>query len=95
MFAIAVTANLAISCSDDPGAENYYTSTKEYASDFLTNNSGRFSKFIEILNRATGEKGTYRLMDLLGTYGSYTVFAPTNEAIDAFLQSRESARLQS
>ena len=88
MFAIAVTANLAISCSDDPGAENYYTSTKEYASDFLTNNSGKFSKFIEILNRATGEKGTYRLMDLLGTYGSYTVFAPTNEAIDAFLQSK-------
>ncbi len=88
MFVIAVTANLAISCSDDPGAENYYTSTKEYASDFLTNNSGKFSKFIEILNRATGEKGTYRLMDLLGTYGSYTVFAPTNEAIDAFLQSK-------
>ncbi|MDO4823250.1 MAG: fasciclin domain-containing protein [Bacteroidales bacterium] len=88
MFAIAVTANLAISCSDDPGAENYYTSTKEYASDFLTNNSDKFSKFIEILNRATGEKGTYRLMDLLGTYGSYTVFAPTNEAIDAFLQSK-------
>ena len=88
MFAIAVTANLAISCSDDPGAENYYTSTKEYASDYLTNNSGKFSKFIEILNRATGEKGTYRLMDLLGTYGSYTVFAPTNEAIDAFLQSK-------
>ncbi len=88
MFAIAATANLAISCSDDPGAENYYTSTKEYASDFLTNHSGTFSKFIEILDRATGEKGTYRLMDLLGTYGSYTVFAPTNEAIDAFLQSK-------
>ena len=28
------------------------------------------------------------MMDLLGTYGSYTVFAPTNEAIDKYLAGR-------
>ena len=79
---------LVASCSDDPGAENYYTSRKEYAATFLKNRSETFSEFLKILDRATGEKGTYRLVDLLGTYGSYTVFAPTNAAIDAFLKSK-------
>lgn len=76
------------SCSDDPGVENYYTSRKETASAFLSNRPENFSKFIEILNRATGERGTFRLMDLLGTCGSYTVFAPTNEAVDEYLASK-------
>lgn len=77
-----------VACDDDPGVDNYYTSTKQYASDFLTANQSQFSEFIEILNRATGEDGKYRLMDMLGTYGSYTVFAPTNAAIDKFLQTK-------
>ena len=75
------------SCDDDPGVENYYTSTKNYAATFLQNDT-TFSKFIEVLNRATGEHGSYRLMDLLGTYGSYTVFAPTNEAMNQFLTEK-------
>ena len=84
MVSIAFT-----SCDDDPGVENYYTSTKEYASDFLTNRSGQYSMFIEVLQRATGENTAkpMRLMDLLSTYGSYTVFAPNNEAMTNYLAS--------
>lgn len=66
-----------VSCSDDPGAENYYTFTGEYAADFLRNRD-KFSEFTTIVQRAN-------LMDLLATYGSYTVFAPTNDAIDKYL----------
>ena len=88
LLAAMLTAGIVSSCSDDPDTDKYYTSKKEYASDFLSNRPESFSKFIEILNRATGEDGKYRLMNLLGTYGSYTVFAPTNEAIDNFLQSK-------
>ena len=28
------------------------------------------------------------MMDLLATYGHYTCFAPSNDAVDAFLKSR-------
>lgn len=76
-----------VSCSDDPGAENYYTSTKEYASDYLQNRE-QYSKYVEVLQRATGSEGRYRLVDLLSTWGAYTVFAPTNDAIDLFLASK-------
>lgn len=76
-----------VSCNDDPGIESYYTQTREYASDFLKNRE-QFSDYVQILQRATGERGDLRLVDLLGTYGSYTVFAPTNNAIRQYLNSR-------
>ena len=76
-FAVAVLSCAAlqfglVSCSDDPGVENYYTSTSQYATDYLLAN-GQFSEYTKILERATGEKGTLRLLQLLGSYGSYTV----------------------
>lgn len=77
-----------VSCSDDPGLNNYYTTTKEYASDYLMNRE-QFSQFVEILRRATGERGDLRLIDMLGTYGSYTVFAPTNDAVNKMLKQKQ------
>lgn len=76
-----------VSCSDDPGVDNYYTSTSKYAADYLMSDS-KYSQYVEILRRATGEKGTLRLIELLGSYGSYTVFAPTNDAVNAYLAQR-------
>ena len=76
-----------VSCSDDPGADSYYTMTKEYASDYLQNRD-QFSDFVQILGRATGEKESLRLIDMLGTWGTYTVFAPTNDAIQIYLTGR-------
>ena len=77
-----------VSCSDDPGADSYYTNTDEYAADFLKNNSDTYGLYLNILERATGERGDLRLVDLLGTWGSYTVFAPTNEAVEKYLAGR-------
>ncbi len=74
-----------VGCSDDPGADSYYTSTSEYAADFLKNNE-KFSEFVQIVQRTNISRAN--VMDLLGTYGSYTVFAPTNEAVDKYLHSR-------
>ncbi|MBO5749884.1 MAG: fasciclin domain-containing protein, partial [Bacteroidaceae bacterium] len=73
-FAISALQVSFVSCSDDPGAENYYTSTSEYASDFLRNRE-KFSKFVKVVEQSNK-------MHLLSTYGQYTVFAPTNEAFD-------------
>ena len=75
-----------VSCSDDPGVENYYTQSKEYASSYLQNRE-QYSEYLKILDRARGEYNL-RLVDMLGTYGSYTVFAPTNEAVAKYLAER-------
>lgn len=77
----------ATACDDDPDVENYYISTSQYAADVLKGDE-RYSEFCQILNRATGERGTFRLLDMLATYGSYTVFAPTNQAVDKYLSKK-------
>ena len=87
LFILSVVQVGVVGCSDDPGVENYYTAVREYASDYLQNRD-QFSEYIQILQKATGERGDLRLVDMLGTYGSYTIFAPTNEAVDKYLRSR-------
>ena len=67
------------SCSDEPDAENFYTFTGEMASSYLKNRP-EYSEFTEIVERAG-------LMDLLSTYGHYTCFVPSNDAIDTYLRS--------
>ena len=79
---VTLTA-ICVGCSDDPGVENYYTAKGEMASTYLTNRSETYSEFIEIIKRSNTVS-----FELLGTYGSFTVFAPTNEAIDRYLAGR-------
>lgn len=50
-------------------------------SDYLTNRPELYSEFTEILQRS----GLYGMM---ATYGNYTCLAPTNEAIDLYLNQR-------
>ena len=69
-----------VSCSDEPDAENYYTFTGEMLSDYL-NNRPEYSEFKTICERAN-------LMDLLATYGHYTCFLPSNEAVQFYLKER-------
>lgn len=66
------------SCSDEPDKDNFYTFTGEMASSYLKNRP-EYSEFTEIVERAG-------LMDLLSTYGHYTCFVPSNEAIDTYLR---------
>ena len=70
------------SCSDEPDSEYFYTFTGEMMSDWLKSpDRPEYSEFAEIVERAG-------LMSLLATYGHYTCFAPSNDAIDKYLQSR-------
>ena len=69
-----------VSCSDDPDELSRYTSTAEYASDFIQNRE-KFSTFVEIVTRS-------KMLGLLGTYGSYTVFAPTNDAFEEYFAEK-------
>lgn len=86
LFVFATLQMAVVSCSDDPGVENYYTQSREYAATYLQNRS-QYSEYLKILDRARGEYNL-RLVDMLGTYGSYTVFAPTNAAVEKYLAER-------
>ena len=86
LFVFMALQMAMVSCSDDPGVENYYTQSKEYAANYLRNRD-QYSEYLKILERARGEYDL-RLVDMLGTYGSYTVFAPTNEAVEKYLAGR-------
>lgn len=79
---VAVVALFA-SCSDDPGVENYYTAKGSMANTYLTNDPDTYSEFVSII-----QKSSMVSFDLLGTYGSYTVFAPTNNAINRYLAGK-------
>ena len=76
---LAVFSACMVSCSDEPSSENYYTFTGEMVSDYLDNRPEVYSEFTEILHRS----GLYGMM---ATYGTYTCFAPTNDAIDKYLR---------
>lgn len=79
---VAVVALFA-SCSDDPGVDNYYTAKGSMANTYLTNDPDTYSEFVSII-----QKSSLVSFDLLGTYGSYTVFAPTNNAVNRYLAGR-------
>ena len=82
LFAMLTPLNtlLLTSCSDEPDSEYFYTFTGEMMSEYLKSRP-QYSEFTEIVERAG-------LMDLLATYGHYTCFAPSNDAVDKFLQGR-------
>ena len=80
LMAMLTPTLMLTSCSDEPDSQYFYTFTGEMMSDYLKNRP-EYSEFTEIVQRAG-------LMDLLATYGHYTCFAPSNDAIDKFLKGR-------
>ena len=71
---------LMSSCSDEPDTEHFYTFTGEMLSDYLANRP-QYSDFYYVVGRA-------KMLDLLSTYGSYTCFLPSNDAMKEFLNER-------
>lgn len=71
------------SCVDNDFSDNkgtFYSSTKLTVAEFINQNLDRFSSFKAIL-----EKGNY--FTTLATYGTYTVYLPTNDAIATYLST--------
>lgn len=67
------------SCSEDIDDSNLYTFTGETIEDYLANRE-EFENFNYILQRVGLDK-------LLSTYGTYTCFAPKNEAVIEYIDS--------
>ena len=72
---------LAVLVSCEP--ENYPLKTTDEVNmtGYFKQFPETYSKFLEILDRT--ETSAF-----LGAYGAYTIFAPTNEAVDAYLQKK-------
>ena len=80
----ASTMFTTVSCIDDSVTqESYYTFTGQMVTDYLEQDKANrgFSEFIDVLHRAN-------LWDLLSTYGTFTCFAPTDDAINDYLHTR-------
>lgn len=67
------------SCNPEPDESDLYTSTGQTASDYIKGNED-LTSFDYILSRV-------RLDRNLSTYGEYTCFAPTNEALAVYIDS--------
>ncbi|MBO7111116.1 MAG: fasciclin domain-containing protein [Bacteroidaceae bacterium] len=91
LFAVAFSA-LFISCSDiwseqHPGT--YYVFQGQTVADFLVQDTAqRFDSFLKVLKKA-------RVYGELETYGTYTCFAPTDEAFEKYLESRNISSVDS
>jgi len=79
--AVLLLSGFMGSCFDSIAPGNYYTFTGQTIADFLEENEDEFSDFMTVLKRA-------KTWGELDTYGQYTCFAPTNSAIQAYLESR-------
>ncbi|MBR5277494.1 MAG: fasciclin domain-containing protein [Bacteroidaceae bacterium] len=82
LYILAVLLSI-VACSDEIDKSNRYTFTGETVADYLLNRSDRYSHFISLLKRAG-------LFSLLNTYGQYTLFLPDNEAVEKFVQEKDS-----
>ena len=67
-------------CKEDIDESNLYTFTGETIEDYLANRSDRFSSFNYILTRIGYD-------NILSAYGTYTCFAPDNDAIKQYIDS--------
>lgn len=80
---------LFTSCNDDESDAplTFYSSVRLTAAGFIESNDDQFSDFRTILDRSN-------YLALLETYGHYTVFAPTNEAIQSYLKENGYASVE-
>src|SRR5262245_60173648 len=65
---------------DDPDIDRN-TTEEVVITGYFENNPNEFSEFMKIL-QLSGNSG------FLGAYGTYTCFAPTNEAVQLYLQAK-------
>lgn len=81
VLALGASMLLPVSCFDEQHPGTYYTFTGQTIADYLEDNSEDFSDFIKVLvkSRTWGE---------LDTYGTFTCFAPTNDAFADYLNEK-------
>lgn len=87
---IAGTAVTLNSCTEKIDESDLYTFTGEMMTDYFANRPETYSSYLELLGKVkTGTSASSKstMKDLLSARGHYTCFAPTNDAIQAYLDS--------
>ena len=79
VFGICIACGLS-ACKEEIDESNLYTFTGETIEDYLANRSEQFSNFNYILQRIGYDK-------ILSGSGTYTCFAPNNEAVQHYVDS--------
>jgi len=83
----ALTLSAFFSCKEEIDTSNRYVFTQETAASYLQKHP-EYSDYCMILSETKISKHTESsLMQLLSARGNYTCFAPTNEAVKAYLDS--------
>lgn len=76
------------SCREEINKDDLYTFTGETVGSFLEKNDSIYSQYVELLGLVKQSNRTQSTVSkLLTSYGNYTCFAPTNNAINEFLDS--------
>ena len=85
----AAAAMVALnSCTEKIDESNLYTFTGEMMVDHFKNDPETFSSFFTILGKVhPSKRSSSTMQELLSARGNYTCFAPTNEAIQTYLDS--------
>ena len=85
---ITLIALVAASCKEDIDDSDLYTFTGEMMIDHFENSPDTFSYYYQILSIVhPSSKSESTMKELLSARGNYTCFAPTNEAIQTYLDS--------
>lgn len=86
LFSLMLMSFAGLSCSDEVDESNLYVFTGEQATDYIASQP-ELSKYLVLLKKAkSGKKGS--TMDhMLEARGNYTCFVPTNDAVQAFIDS--------
>lgn len=90
-----ITGSTFTGCTDEIAEENRFTFTGELIADHLKNNPEYYSDFCVVLEKAKISKKAGSVLTTLSTYGAYTCFAPTNEAIQSYIQEKYNEYLAS
>ena len=80
MIVVGVFSLCLTGCKEDIDESTLYTFTGETIEDYLTNRDDQFSSFNYILKRIGYDK-------ILSAYGTYTCFAPNNQAVESYIDS--------
>lgn len=83
ILAVLFVGLMFMGCVEPIDYHNRYTFIGETTADYLEEHEETFSSFLYILKRGG-------VLSLLKAYGTYTCFAPTNEAVSRFLVEQDS-----
>ena len=84
VFVLVLAVVLLGSCKDEP--LTVATFTQEMMGEYLEKRTDEFSEFKNLLHKT-------EVLGLVNAYGKYTLFAPTNDAMFAFYQSKGKSSL--